>query len=179
MRVRVRGSRAVVAVAAVALLVAACGSDAVEPKAWAKQVCAALKPWSATIGELTQQTQRQLAGVTTAQQARTSLVGLLDSEARASEAARKKVVRAGVPDVDGGKKIAGQFAAALASARDAYATARDSIKQLSTTDATTFYDGVSTAIDTLKKQYDAGKLDTAKVKSEDLQQAFDEVPQCQ
>jgi hypothetical protein len=171
--------RAWLAAAVVLVAVAGCGDGAVDPKTWARDVCTALKPWSSTISELTARTQQQMASVTTAQQARTSIVGLLDSEAKASEAARKKVVKAGIPDVDHGKRVAGQFTAALASARDAYATARDSIKQLSTSNATSFYDGVSAAIDTMNKQYDAGKLDTSKVKSEDLQHAFDEVPQCQ
>lgn len=171
--------RAWLAAVVVLVTVAGCGDSTVDPKTWARDVCTALKPWSATITARTTQTQQQMASVTTAAQAKTSIVGLLDSEAKASEAARKKVVKAGIPDVKNGKQLAGQFAAALASARDAYTTARDSIKQLSTTNATTFYDGVSTAIDTLNKQYDAGKLDTSKVKSEDLQHAFDEVPQCQ
>ncbi len=176
---RVRGRRAALAALAVLMLVAGCGGSTVDPKTWAKHVCAALKPWSSTISELTAQTQTQMASVTTAEAAKTSIVGLLDSEAKASEAARKKVVKAGIPDVDHGTQVAGQFTAALASARDAYSTARYSIEQLSTSNATSFYDGVSTAIDTMNKQYDAGKLDTSKVKSEDLQHAFDEVPQCQ
>jgi DTW domain-containing protein YfiP len=171
--------RAWLVAAVVVVTVAGCGDSAVDPKTWARNVCTALKPWSSTISELTTQTQQQMASVTTATQAKTSIVGLLDAEAKASESARKKVVKAGIPDVSNGKNIAGQFVAALASAQDAYATARDSISDLSTTNATSFYDGVSTAIDTMNKQYDAGKLDTSKVKSEDLQHAFDEVPQCQ
>lgn len=171
--------RAWLAVVVVLVTVAGCGERTVDPKTWARDVCTALKPWSATISAQTTRTQQQMASVTSAAQAKTTIVGLLDNEAKASEAARKKVVKAGIPDVKNGKNIAGQFVAALASARDAYATARDGIKQLSTTNATSFYDGVSTAIDTMNTQYDAGKLDTGKVKSEDLQHAFDEVPQCQ
>ncbi|GAA4218327.1 hypothetical protein [Actinocatenispora rupis] len=170
------------ALAAVTVLAAAalvgCGSSGVPPKTWAKRVCQAVKPWSATINDLTGRTQREMQDVTTPDAAKVSIVNLLDAEAKASDRARDKLLAAGVPDVDDGKKIAGEFSAALGSARDAYTTARNSISTLPTDDSSAFYRGVTTAIDKLNKQYDAGALDTDKVRSEQLQQAFDEVPEC-
>lgn len=169
--------------AATSLLVGAalagCGSDRVPPKTWAAHVCRALKPWSASIRKLTKQTQKQMASVTTPDQAKVTLVSLLDQEASVSGKARDRLLAAGVPDVDNGAKIAREFGAALASAQRSYARARDTIHKLSTANSETFYKGVTAAIDALNKQYDAGALDTSKVRSEPLQQAFDTVPECQ
>lgn len=158
---------------------AGCGSDRVPPKAWAGHVCRALKPWSSTITKLTRQTQQQMSSVTTPDQAKVTLVNLLDQEATASGKARDRLLAAGVPDVDNGARIAHEFGNALANAQRSYATARDRISRLSTADSGTFYQGVTTAIDALNKQYKAGALDTSKVKSEQLQRAFDTVPECQ
>ncbi len=157
---------------------AACSSSGVPPKTWAKHVCQVLKPWSATITDLTGRTQRDMAGVRTPDAAKVSIVGLLDAEAKASDKARDKLLAAGVPDVDDGKKIADEFSAALRSAGAAYGFARDSIRKLPTDHATTFYQGVTSAIDRLNRQYNAGALDTDKVRSTELQQAFDQVPEC-
>lgn len=172
------GRPALVAVTVLAAALAGCGSSGVPAKTWAKHVCQALRPWSATISDLTGRTQREMQQVTTPDAAKVSIVDLLDAEAKASDKARDRLLAAGTPDVDDGKKIAGEFSAALGSAGDAYATARDSIRKLPTTDANAFYRGVTAAIDKLNKQYDAGALDTSKVRSADLQQAFDEVPEC-
>ena len=165
--------------AATLVLLAGCGSSGVPPKTWAKRVCQALKPWTSTITTLTKQTQAQMAKVTTPDQAKVTLVNLLDEEASASAKARDKLLAAGTPDVDNGKDIAARFGAALASAEQSYATARDTIHKLSTENSEKFYDGVTKAINTLNTQYKAGALDTSKVRSEQLQQAFDTVPECQ
>jgi len=166
-------------VLAVLVLLAGCGSDGVPAKTWATHVCQALKPWSGTITKLTRQTQTQMQKVSTPDAAKVTLIDLLDSETKATDKARDRLLAAGVPDVDDGKKIADQFTDALTSARNSYRTARDAIRKLPTTDAKTFYHGVRDAIDTLNTQYDAGALDTTQVHSEPLQKAFDEVPQCQ
>ena len=62
--------------------------------------------------------------------------------------------------------------------RDAYGRARDTIDGLGTDRPTAFYDGVRAAVETLNKEYDASALDTSKLNSEELKQAFDEVPEC-
>lgn len=172
-------ARTAVPVLAALVLLAGCGSDGVPAKTWATHVCQALKPWTSTVSKLTRQTQREMQQVTTPDAAKVTLLNLLDSEAKATDKARDRLLAAGVPDVDDGKKIADEFTAALTSARDSYRTARDAIRKLPTTNAKSFYDGVSSAIDKLNSQYDAGALDTSKVRSEPLQQAFDEVPECQ
>lgn len=174
----VRVCRGAVAVVAALLALSAC-SHGVPPETWAKKVCTALKPWTATIRDLTSRTQRQMEHVTTPDQAKVTLVGLLDQEARASGRARDRLLAAGVPDVDDGKRIADRFGAALDSARRSYATARDTIRKLPTTDAKAFYRGVTVAMDRLNSQYRAGSLDTSSISSPELQRAFDDVPQCQ
>ena len=62
--------------------------------------------------------------------------------------------------------------------RDAYGGPGDTIDGLDTGQPTDFYDGVRAAVDTLNKEYDASALDTSKLDSEELKQAFDEVPEC-
>jgi hypothetical protein len=175
----VRAFRILAGLSAAVVLAAGCGTDGVPAETWAKHVCQALKPWSSQISALTRQTQEQMATVTTPDQAKINIVDLLDSEARASATARDRLLAAGVPAVDNGKKIADQFAAALKSARDAYATARDSIRKLPTASAGVFYQGVTKVIDRLNQQYNDGALDTSKIHSEELQKAFDAVPECQ
>ena len=49
---------------------------------------------------------------------------------------------------------------------------------LGTGTPTEFYDGVRAAVETLNKEYDASALDTSKLNSEELKEAFDEVPEC-
>lgn len=179
---RVMGARVcrrVVGAVVLLLVLAGCGSHGVPPDTWAKRVCQALTPWSSTVSRLTATTQSQMKKVKTPDQAKINLVGLLDEEATASRRARDKLLAAGVPDVDGGKKIANEFGDALASAQHSYTTARNRIRKLHTSDPKAFYRGVTRAIDALNKQYSAGALDTSKVHSRRLQKSFDTVPECQ
>ncbi|MGH3647442.1 MAG: hypothetical protein ACRDTM_09735 [Micromonosporaceae bacterium] len=162
-----------------AVLVTGCGYDGVEPREWASRVCQALAPWGEEIASLTRDTQKQMASATSPKQAKQNIVGLLKGAEQASEDARKGVEVAGVPAVEDGERIAQEFLDALTAARDAYGTARKSVEQLSTDDADTFYDGVVDAMDQLSKDYSTSELDTDKVSSEELQDAFDEAPECQ
>lgn len=171
--------RAVALLAVVAALLAGCGYDGVEPGEWASRVCQALAPWGEEIAALTQDTQKQMSTATSPKQAKQNVVGLLKGAEQASEDARKGVEVAGVPAVEDGEKIAQEFLDALTAARDAYGAARKAVEKLSTDDADAFYDGVVDAMDQLSKDYSTSELDTDKVSSEELQQAFDEAPECQ
>jgi hypothetical protein len=159
------------------LTLGACGGG-LAPATWAASVCAALAPWRTEIGSLTERAQRQMAGATTAAQAKENLVRLLDGARAASETARSRVDEAGVPDVDGGAEVAREFAASLMAARDAYGKARDAVGGLSTTDADAFYEAVENAMKTLNEEYARSALDTTKLRSAELRRAFDEVPEC-
>jgi len=167
-------------VAGLVLLAGLAGcSTAPAPQAWAGAVCRALAPWRQQIGDLAKITQEQMTAGTTPPQAKENLVRLFDGARAASETALRGVHRAGVPDVERGADIAARFEHTLASTRDAYGHARDSIAKLSTDSSDTFYDGVATAVTTLQKEYDAGQLDPAKLESKELRQAFDADPDCQ
>ena len=96
----------------------------------------------------------------------------------ASEKARAGVERAGVPDVDQGEQVAAGFIAALSGMRDAYGRARAGIEALSTTSQATFYEQVGAVVDKLDQEYERSSLDTSKLDSRELKQAFDEVPEC-
>ncbi len=161
-----------------AVLAVGCGADGVEPDRWAGQVCQVLKPWSETIASLTRDTQAEMSRAVSAEQAKSSIVELLRGAEEASERARRGVAAAGVPAVDDGEQIAAEFRAALRAARDAYGSARRRVAALSTGSPDTFYDRVVEAMRTLSTDYDDGALDTSDLESEELQRAFDEVPDC-
>ncbi|WBB65397.1 hypothetical protein [Micromonospora sp. WMMD812] len=166
-----------VVLATLLLVAAGCGGGP-SPRAWAASVCSALAPWRSEISRLTSSTDQQMTAQTTPAQAKENLVRLFGGAEQASETARRKVEEAGVPETDRGEEISAGFRDSLAKMRDAYGRARDAIEGLGTGEATAFYDGVRAAVDTLNKEYDASALDTSKLNSEELKQAFDEVPEC-
>lgn len=162
------------------VLAAVVGACASQPSAstWAASVCDALAPWRAEIGTLTSRAQQQMTAKTTPAQAKENLVRLLGGAQTASETARAKVVRAGVPDVDGGDKVASGFVRSLSAIRDAYGKARDGVERLDADPADAFYDGVAAVLATLNDEYGRSALDTSKLSSPGLRKAFDEVPEC-
>ncbi|WP_432983809.1 hypothetical protein [Dactylosporangium sp. CA-233914] len=173
-----RAARLLAAAVTVAALAAACSQDGVEPKRWAKTVCAALTPWRAEIADLTAKAQQQLQAARTPAATKTNIVDLLAGAESASEKARAGVEGAGIPRVDDGGKVAEQFTASLSKARDAYGNAKRAISALPTDNAKTFYGEVGKAFTTLKDEYERSAIDPAHVGPADLQKAFDEVPEC-
>ncbi|MEV4758226.1 hypothetical protein AB0J86_24335 [Micromonospora sp. NPDC049559] len=169
--------RLTVVLATLVLAVGACGGGPTAQR-WAATVCDALAPWRAEISNLTRSTQEQMTAQTTPAQAKENLVRLLGGAEQASETARRKVAEAGVPDVEQGDAVAEGFTTSLARVRDAYGRARKTIEALGTGQPGAFYDGVKAAVDTLNEEYDASGLDTSKLNSPELKQAFDEVPEC-
>ena len=176
---RGRSRVAAVLVVVVALLLTGCSDGGVPPREWAGQVCQALGPWTEEIGDLTQDTRTQMSQAQSPKQAKEAIVGLLRGAEEASEEARKGIEIAGVPDVENGEKIAKQFRDALTGARDAYRKARRAVEKLSTKDTDDFYDGVVTVMDKLNTDYNQTGVDTDKLASDELQEAFDEAPDCQ
>lgn len=172
-----RTPRVLVAVLLLGLVLAACGNRPA-PAAWAASVCAALTPWRAEISALTERTQRQMAAATTPAQAKENLVRLLSGAEEASEAARARVAAAGVPDVDNGEEVSRSFVASLTGARDAYGRAKAAVEKAAVQDASAFYAEVEATMKTLNEEYRRSALDTTKVHSVELRQAFDEVPEC-
>jgi hypothetical protein len=148
------------------------------PRVWAASVCTTLSPWRTEIGTLTTRTQQQMTAETTPTQAKENLMRLFGGAEEASEKARAGVQKAGVPDVANGQQIAAGFTASLSAMRDAYGRARSGIQALATSPAKTFYTQVGTVVDTLQTEYTKSDLDTSKINSKELSEAFDEVPEC-
>lgn len=163
-----------------ALLPLACSGAprTVPPRQWARSVCLALSPWRGQIQQLSRQVEATMATATTPRQTKTNLVTMLAGAERASETARVRVAAAGVPDVSGGQVIADRFVASLAAIRDAYGNAWHTIDKLDTSRAQAFYDDVAAAWQRLESEYSRGQLDTSRLSSTQLRQAFDEVPEC-
>jgi hypothetical protein len=154
------------------------GNGEVAPKQWAQSVCAALTPWRAEIAELTTKAQQQLESAKTASQTKHNIVDLLRGAESASEKARLGVLAAGVPDVSDGAKVAEQFNASLAKARDAYGHAKGSIEALQAVEEKAFYTAVQSAFAVLKEEYEQSAIDPKHVGPKELQKAFNEVPEC-
>ncbi|WFE63534.1 hypothetical protein [Micromonospora sp. WMMD714] len=166
-----------VVLATLVLVVAGCGGGPT-PRAWAASVCEALTPWRAEISKLTSSTHQQMTAQTTPAQAKENLVRLFAGAEQASETARRRIADAGIPETDRGAEVSKAFRASLERIRDAYGHAGDTIDALDTGQATAFYDGVQAAVDKLNQEYDASALDTGRLNSTELKQAFDEVPEC-
>jgi hypothetical protein len=147
-------------------------------RAWAVSVCTALGPWRTEIGTLTARTQQQMTANTTPAQAKENLMRLFGGAETASEKARAGVQKAGIPDVARGDQVARSFTASLGAVRDAYGRARTGIEALSTTPAKTFYTEVEAVVDKLNQDYSASQIDTSRLDSAELKQAFDDVPEC-
>jgi hypothetical protein len=149
-----------------------------DAQAWATQVCKTLAPWRTEIGSLTTRTQQQMTSRTTPGQAKETLMTLFGGARDASERARAGVAKAGVPDVSDGRQIADGFVNSLAKMRDAYGRAETGIGALATAPVEGFYGQVAKVVDQLNTDYQASSLDTSNLKSKELQEAFDEVPEC-
>ncbi|WP_412540863.1 hypothetical protein R8Z50_34615 [Longispora sp. K20-0274] len=158
-------------------LLAGCQGD-VAPEQWADSVCVSVRTWQVKVGQLTKNAQDSMATAKNPHEAQQSLLGLLGGAEGASETARASVKGAGVPDVDKGAQFADQLAKAIGAARDAYGKARRTIEGLPTSEAKPFYDGVSTAMETLKQEYQPESADPAKLDSPELKKAFTTAQSC-
>jgi hypothetical protein len=161
-------------------LVLTLGGCAGDPgaRAWAASVCKVLAPWRTEISALTTRTQQQMTAETTPAQAKENLVRLFGGAETASEQARAGVEKAGIPDVEQGEKVAKGFMASLGAMRDAYGKARTGVEALRIGSAKDFYAQVGTVVDTLNTDYKQSELDTTNLSSVELQQAFDQAPEC-
>ncbi|GIG58801.1 hypothetical protein Lfu02_31730 [Longispora fulva] len=142
-------------------------------------MCVSVRTWQVKVGQLTKNAQDSMATAKNPHEAQQSLLGLLGGAETASETARATVVGAGVPDVDRGSQFADQLAKAIAAARDAYGKARRSIAGLPTTEDKPFYDGVTSAMETLKQEYQPESANPAKLDSPELKKAFTTAQSCQ
>jgi hypothetical protein len=145
---------------------------------WAAAVCGALAPWRTAITGLNQRAADQMAQTTTIEQTRQNLLALVGDARDATETARASVAGAGVPEVDGGARIAEGFAASLAQTRDAYAAAESELSALPGDDETAFYDGVIEVLNRLNRRYEQAGVELAGLDSPQLRSAFERVSEC-
>jgi hypothetical protein len=174
-----RPARPLIALSVVVLCacLAAC-ADTSGARVWAASVCTALAPWRTEISTLATRTQQQMTAATTPAQAKENLMRLFGGAESASERARAGVAQAGVPDVDHGEQVAQSFVASLGAVRDAYGRARTGIEGLATSPQKAFYAQVAGVVEELNREYEQSSLDTSRLDSQELKQAFDEVPEC-
>lgn len=181
-RPRLRGPHppavsAVLVLATLVVLVGGCSSGP-GARAWVAEVCTALGPWRTEISTLANRTQQQMTAGTTPAQAKENLTRLFGGAEHATEAARAGVERAGVPDVEQGETIVAGFLTSLSAMRDAYGRARAAVDALETSPPDTFYARVAEVVQTLNTEYRRSELDTSRLQSVELKQAFDEAPEC-
>ncbi len=162
---------------ACAALLAGCTS-ALPAREWAGQVCDTLGPWRSGIAGLNARAQHELSVARTPDEAKQDLLRLLTDAASATETARAALIAAGAPDVPGGAEIAARFVSSLTAVRDSYRRAASAVRALATADAGSFYDRVTTVLDSLTREYDRGAVDTTSLDSPELRAAFDGLPQC-
>jgi hypothetical protein len=175
---RLRSSRAA-GVPALALLVVLAGCAAgPPPRAWAAAVCSALSPWRVEIDTLTSRAGQVTPQSASPELAKDNLVRMLEGARDASGRARDQVKAAGVPEVDDGEAIAAGMVGSLSMIADAYGRARDGVQALPTTEADVFYQGVTDVMARLQSDYEGSALDTSSLRSQELKQAFAEVPEC-
>ena len=170
--------RAVAVSATLALGLAACGSDGVPPKEWAKSVCLAVKPWSTQIEASVTQARTKITAGANPVQTKTELVTLFRGAEKASSDAIAKVKKAGVPAADKGAEVAAQFGEALEAAKANFGRAASRVEALPTTDRAAFFNGVVTVGDQLSKDNNASSAKLSDVSSKDLEKAFNDVPEC-
>ena len=147
-------------------------------RAWAAEVCTVLGPWRTEISTLATRTQQQMTAESTPAQAKENLTRLFGGAEHASETARAGVERAGVPDVERGDLVASGFQASLGAMRDAYGRAKAGVSALETSPPDAFYTKVAGVVQTLNTEYSQSELDTSRLDSVELKQAFDEAPEC-
>jgi hypothetical protein len=152
-------------------------SRTVSANQWARSVCPAVINWSSSIRGAVGQVQKKVTEDSDPASTKTELVALFGDAESASDTARRKVVQAGIPEVDNGSKVAREFAGALAAARDGFGTAKRTVAGLDTADKSKFYDGVVAAGDRLTKEYKQSSS-ALKTNSSELDKAFDSVPEC-
>jgi hypothetical protein len=170
--------RATAVAAAAVVVLAACGSDGVEPEKWARSVCVAIKPWSTQINASVTQARTEITSASNPAQTKAELVALFRGAKQASDDAVAKVRRAGVPAADNGKKVADQFVGALTAAGDNFGRAADGVEKLPTANRTAFFNGVVKVGDRLGKDNTTSSTQLSTVHSKDLEKAFDEVAEC-
>jgi hypothetical protein len=129
---------ALVLVTALVDLGSTAGAATVSPTEWAPKFCSALSEWEKSLQQGADVISNASTDVTDLKAARAQLVQFLDQSVAVTNAAVKKIERAGVPRSPNGAKIAGTLVGGLKSAGALFAGAEKKAAALPTDDRDKF-----------------------------------------
>jgi len=180
---RFRVRRTVIACAAlsVALGAGSCGNlpgAKAEPKAWAKDVCGAIVPWSTDMTKTLGDFQDDIDENADPAKVKADLDKALGASVTSTDKAIKGVDDAGVPDVSNGEKVAKDFRGSLVETKSAFEKARKGVQALATGDKPAFFEKLAGVMTQLGKDVSRSGKKLDKISSPELDKAFDSEPAC-
>ena len=110
-------------------------SSSTSADSYATAVCGAANDW---FNEIKPSVLAMPSLMTSAKQAKITVVGVLDGAVTATETLITRVKDAGTPDIDGGREAAAGALMGLTSMKDAFVQAEETAKGLSTKDPDAF-----------------------------------------
>ncbi len=179
-----RSARAVAATLVLCGLVAVgfpteAAAKEVSAEKWVKSVCTSLDDWAESLAGA--QDDPDLSATDLADR-KDALVGYLEEVTDATSTLLRRLKKAGTPDVDDGKAVAGTFRKGFTQARDTFADAADQAAGLAIDDEAQFEEDVTDLRDAINEGAEAisETFDDADQKYEvqELDDAFDEEPAC-
>lgn len=159
------------------------GDGNAAPRQWATDVCGSLSTWLEELQSRQTEVEADLEGVTDLGEIRGVLVEFLDDAVAETDTMIDGVEAAGTPDVDRGAELRQDFVDGVGQAKTAFEEAKTTAEDLPTDDQAAFAEGTSEIEEQLNTQSQAiedafDELDR-KYDVPDLDEAFDEEPQCQ
>jgi hypothetical protein len=181
---RNRRLRVLAAVAALALLVGACGGgdddggeeggDSVSPETYASDICTAVGDWVTAI----QEGASEIATSADASSGVEVLQSFLEDAVTETEALISEVEDAGAPDVDGGEEFADQLQSAFDEAKTVLEDARDDAADLPTDDPAAFSTAAAELGTSVQEALGAVGSELSEPSDESLATAFEEEEAC-
>jgi len=162
-----------------ALLLAACGgSTQVKPAAYVRSMCTALGTWKNTIQNAGVELQASGAATASRPVAKVDYQRFVSALVRATRRAASDLHSAGVPDVSGGRALAGSLTGAFDVATRRLAQAQSQARTIRTDSVSTFQLGASAVTTEIKSALEAIAA-VAPRRSAQLRQAAAREPACQ
>lgn len=132
---------------------AACGSEGSSTEEWAREVCGALAAWQGSLEERAQTLTGDVLQSEPAESKRL-ISDFLDEVVATTETMRAEVEAAGVPAVEDGEAIAGDFRAGLRQIQDAFVAAQEDVEAVPTDDPEAFQRELTQTAEELEQQGD-------------------------
>jgi hypothetical protein len=155
--IRRQGSRRLVLVGLVAIVVAGCGggSSAVKPAVYVKSMCTALGNWKNTIQSAGVALQSSGAANASRPVAKADYQRFVSELVTATRHAAGELHSAGVPAVSGGQQLANRLSGAFDKATKKLTQAQSQAKSISTESTTSFQLGASSVTTEIKSALQA------------------------